>query len=108
AETAKQMRIVKAIINALFGWIGKKPDAEPVPPAIPPGPVVSQRGIDCIKHFESCLKPIGGGRFEAYADPAHGWRVPTIGWGTIAYESGAPVKRGDIITQSRADHLLAW
>lgn len=78
-----------------------------IAPLLPP-PVISARGIECIKHFESCLEPIGGGRFRAYADPAHGWKVPTIGWGTIAYEDGIKVQRGDVITQERADALLAW
>jgi len=78
-----------------------------IAPLLPP-PVVSARGIECIKHFESCLKSTGDGRFRAYADPAHGWKVPTIGWGTIAYEDGIKVQRGDVITQERADALLAW
>jgi lysozyme len=69
---------------------------------------VSKEGLDLIRHFESCLKPVGGGWFEAYPDPAHGWRVPTIGWGTIAYEDGKSVMRGDRISQTRADELLAW
>ena len=78
-----------------------------IAPLVSP-PVVSARGIECIKHFESCLKPLGNGKFAAYPDPAHGWRVPTIGWGTILYPDGQPVKRGDVITQERADALLAW
>jgi GH24 family phage-related lysozyme (muramidase) len=79
------------------------------PPAKPssPGPI-SQDGIDLIKHFESCLKPVGDGMFEAYADPAHGWKVPTIGWGTIQYPNGKMVKQGDRITQAQADEYLAW
>lgn len=85
---------------------GRKPDV--VAPPIDSVPVVSQRGIDLIKHFESCLKAIGDGRFAAYPDPAHGWDIPTIGWGTIGYEDGKRVSRGDVITQSRADELLAW
>lgn len=81
---------------------------KPVEPAPLLIPVVSARGIECIKHFESCLEPAGDGRFRAYADPAHGWEVPTIGWGTVIYEDGRSVERGDIITQERADALLAW
>lgn len=65
-------------------------------------------GLALVQHFEGCLEPAGDGRFKAYADPAHGWKVPTIGWGTIAYENGQTVKRGDIITQDRADELLRW
>jgi lysozyme len=68
---------------------------------------VSREGVELIQHFESCLKPVVGG-FEAYPDPAHGWAVPTIGWGTIEYPTGAKVKRGDVITQRRADELLLW
>jgi lysozyme len=69
---------------------------------------VNSRGIELIKHFESCLKPLGGGRFAAYPDPAHGWKVPTIGWGTIQYPNGETVRQGDIITQAQADEYLAW
>lgn len=71
-------------------------------------PDVNQRGIELIKHFESCLEPTGKGTFRAYPDPAHGWKVPTIGWGTIQYPDGRKVKRGDVISQQAADELLAW
>jgi len=89
-------------LRKIFG-----PPPVEIVPLLPP-PVVSARGIECIKHFESCLKPLGNGKFAAYPDPAHGWRVPTIGWGAILYPDGQPVKRGDVITQERADALLAW
>lgn len=84
-------------------WPGEK--GKPGPPG------VSQRGIDCIKHFESCLEPVtvkGVQMFAAYPDPAHGWKVPTIGWGTIQYPDGRKVAKGDLIDQGRADRLLAW
>lgn len=42
----------------------------------------------------------------AYPDPVHGWKVPTIGIGTIRYEDGTPVKRGDTITEERAYKLV--
>lgn len=71
-------------------------------------PIVTKTGLDLIKHFESCLKPTGRGTFRAYPDPAHGWKVATIGWGTIQYPNGEKVRRGDEITQERADELLAW
>jgi GH24 family phage-related lysozyme (muramidase) len=51
--------------------------------------------VKLIKEFE-------GLRLEAYADPLHGWKVPTIGYG-----STHGVKRGDRITQSQADAMLA-
>ena len=51
--------------------------------------------VKLIKEFE-------GLRLEAYADPLHGWKVPTIGYG-----STHGVRRGDQITQSQADAMLA-
>jgi lysozyme len=78
-----------------------------IAPLVSP-PVVSARGIECIKHFESCLEKLPNGMIGAYPDPAHGWKVPTIGWGTIAYEDGRPVRKGDMIPPKRADALLAW
>lgn len=71
-------------------------------------PRVPESCFDLIRHFESCLQPTGDGRFKAYADPGYGWDLPTIGWGTVEYENGTKVKRGDVITQERADALLQW
>jgi GH24 family phage-related lysozyme (muramidase) len=51
--------------------------------------------VKLIKNFE-------GLRLDAYADSLHGWDVPTIGYG-----STHGVKRGDRITQSQADGMLA-
>ena len=51
--------------------------------------------VKLIKDFE-------GLSLEAYADPLHGWKVPTIGYGATH-----GVKRGDRITQSQADAMLA-
>ena len=47
------------------------------------------------------IRDFEGLRLEAYADPLHGWAVPTIGYG-----STHGVKRGDRITQSQADAML--
>lgn len=69
---------------------------------------IPPQALDIIKHFESCLTPLGDGTYTAYADPGYGWKLPTIGWGTVAYEDGTRVRKGDIITQARADELLAW
>jgi len=55
-------------------------------------------GIKLVQHYESC-------RLEAYADSVGVW---TIGWGNIHYEDGTPVKRGDTITQDRADKLFKY
>lgn len=69
---------------------------------------VNQATIELICHFESCKERMPDGRLRAYPDPAHGWKVPTIGWGTIRYPNGRAVKRGDVITQDQADHLFRW
>lgn len=49
-----------------------------------------------IKRFEGC-------RLRAYLCPAGKW---TIGWGNTFYEDGSAVKKGDVITQDRADKLF--
>ena len=47
------------------------------------------------------IRDFEGLRLEAYPDPLHGWKVPTIGYG-----STHGVKRGDRITQSQAEAML--
>ncbi|OJW84247.1 MAG: hypothetical protein BGO69_02710 [Bacteroidetes bacterium 46-16] len=49
------------------------------------------------------IKSREGLKLNAYRDSAGIW---TIGYGIIHYEDGSPVKRGDVITQERADKLL--
>lgn len=51
---------------------------------------------DLIKRYE-------GFRPQAYKCPAGVW---TIGYGTTVYPDGTPVKKGDQITQERAEALL--
>lgn len=88
---------------------GYVPPMPPIPaPKRTPLPRVPQSCFDLIRHFESCLQPTGDGRFRAYPDPAKGWDVPTIGWGTIEYENGQRVKKGDVITAERAEQLFQW
>lgn len=77
-------------------------------PKTAPSVEVSDRGIALIKHFESCLKPLGDGRFTSYADPGYGWELATIGWGTVKYPNGNNVHKGDIITQAQADEYFVW
>lgn len=55
--------------------------------------------LELIKQFEGC-------HLEAYADPLHGWGVPTIGYGTTRYPDGRKVQKGDKITNSEATNLL--
>lgn len=79
----------------------------PIKPALGFVPISEREipadAIELIKHFESCLEPTGNGMFKAYPDPGRGWKLPTIGWGTVRYSDGSPVKRGDLISQKRAD-----
>jgi len=56
-------------------------------------------GIALIKRFE-------GFRREAYPDPLHGWNVATIGYGTTVYADGLRVRRGDTITEDKAEAEL--
>jgi lysozyme len=51
-----------------------------------------------IKLFEGC-------RLKAYLDSV---LVPTIGYGATYYEDGSKIEIGDIITQARAESLLAF
>lgn len=57
-------------------------------------------GLDLIKRFEGCS-------LNAYPDPLTGAEPWTIGWGSTRDEQGKPFKRGDKITQDRADQLLS-
>ncbi len=52
--------------------------------------------VNFIKQYE-------GLRLQAYTDSAGIW---TIGYGTIMYEDGTPVRKGDAITADRAESLL--
>jgi lysozyme len=60
---------------------------------------LSPAGANLIKAFESCLRPIGGGRFTAYRDPVG---VLTIGWGHTNHH-GRQFKYGDVWTQAECD-----
>jgi GH24 family phage-related lysozyme (muramidase) len=46
-----------------------------------------------------------GFRARAYADPLHGWRAATIGYGTTVYPDGTPVRKGDTCDNTEA---LGW
>ena len=59
---------------------------------------VSPNGINMIKSDE-------GLRLTAYQDQAEVW---TIGYGSVSYQNGAAVKKGDVITMQQAEDLLLW
>lgn len=60
----------------------------------------TSEGLKLIMEFE-------GFREQAYPDPLHGWKLPTIGYGTTRYADGKPVKQGDTITHEQAKAELA-
>jgi lysozyme len=57
---------------------------------------ISQKAIDMVAAFE-------GLRLEAYRDPVG---IPTIGYGTIRYPDGTPVRLGDEISRAEAEAYL--
>lgn len=59
----------------------------------------SDKGIEIIKAHE-------GLRLEAYPDPAHGWAVPTIGYGHTSAAGSPPVTKGMRITEAGATEIL--
>jgi lysozyme len=60
---------------------------------------LSPAGANLIKAFESCLRPVGGGRYTAYKDPVG---VLTIGWGHTNHH-GRQFRYGDVWTQKECD-----
>lgn len=54
---------------------------------------------DCFEFIKSWE----GFRLKAYRDSAGIW---TIGYGSIIYDDQRPVKKGDVITQQKADQLI--
>jgi lysozyme len=51
------------------------------------------------------IKKWEGLYLTSYKCPADKW---TIGWGSITYEDGTPIKAGEVITRKRAEELLKW
>lgn len=66
-------------------------------------PAPSDAAFAIIKEFEGYAKDIGGGRVEAYPDPASGGDPWTIGYGS----TGPDVKRGTVWTYEQAEERLA-
>jgi lysozyme len=57
---------------------------------------IGHEGIQLLKQFEGC-------KLVAYQDSVKIW---TIGYGNTMYENGQSVRKGDVITQERAEQLL--
>lgn len=93
--TQAEVRQLDAVLDS-----ATRPDApsEPEKDFVPSQ--VGPDGIALIKQFEGC-------RLKAYPDPGTGGDPWTIGYGATHYENGARVRKGDTISQARADALLA-
>ena len=78
----------------------KAPQAWPENPATTIEIPAVAVALPLVKEFEGC-------RLTAYPDPESGAEPWTIGWGSTSYDDGAPVRRGDRISQALADALLA-
>lgn len=76
---------------ATWSSAGKQTAPNPSPSTIP------AKGLALVQEFEGC-------ELEAYDDGVGVW---TIGWGNTKHFDGAPVKKGDRITQSVADAMLS-
>lgn len=59
---------------------------------------LDSEGYKLIQKFEGC-------KLNAYQDSVGIW---TIGYGNITYENGTKVKKGDKITQQRAEELFRY
>ncbi|MGK7910343.1 MAG: C39 family peptidase [Synechococcus sp.] len=67
----------------------------------------ASRSIDGIpSRVVELIEKHEGFRANAYPDPAHGWQVPTIGYGTTTYPDGRKVKQGDTVTREQAQQYL--
>jgi lysozyme len=94
----------------MFRWLinlfkRKKPVLEDIPPSPPKELTTSEKGIKLIKDYESDYTSPKKHmpHLEAYICPSGQW---TIGFGNTFYEDKSPVKKGDVITQERANELL--
>lgn len=64
--------------------------------------MINKRSLDLIKKYE------GEGFFKWYPDPAHGWKVPTVGYGHTD-SAGAPLykdTKNKTFTQKEIDDIL--
>ena len=59
---------------------------------------LNKAGYDLIKQFEGC-------RLTAYQDSVGVW---TIGYGSTYYENMQKVKKGDKVSQQRADEIFEF
>lgn len=59
--------------------------------------------LPIIQRFEGYAKARPDGGADAYPDPAHGWKVPTIGWGC----TGPDIQQGTVWSRAQCEERLA-
>lgn len=91
----------KPVANSATSVVTVQPSQKPLvtPSNGQPLSGIPQCAIELIKEYE-------GYDASAYADPIHGWSVPTIGYGTTQYPNGRKVQKGDITTREQAEKYL--
>ncbi|MCW3075344.1 MAG: amidase [Flaviaesturariibacter sp.] len=91
-------------VNGNYFWSGGV--EVPAQPALPANMTTTNAPLLSYVPDQKCLEFIQqheGLKLEAYQDSAGIW---TIGYGSILYEAGDPVKKGDTITIDKAFSLL--
>ena len=58
--------------------------------------------------YSGLIRKYEGLRLKSYPDSLHGWKTPTIGYGTVEYSNGHKVRKGDRITQEKAEAELNY
>jgi GH24 family phage-related lysozyme (muramidase)/uncharacterized protein YvpB len=67
----------------------------------------SEACLKLIKRWEGYHIELPNGNAAAYPDPAHGWKKPTIGFGsTVNMDTGMPVRAGEVVTRETAERWL--
>ena len=95
--TKEEVGQLDAAIDLAEASLRAEPGPEPGEPSIRE---IGDKGIDLIKSFEGCARPVGDGRFEAYPDPGSANGEPwTIGWGS----TGRDIRKGTVWTQQECD-----
>lgn len=99
--------------NLVVDWESADPMIVSSP--TPPKPTIKARSPACdalVRKWEGYHRALPGGGCEAYPDPAHGWDVATIGFGTTRYNvvagrfGRADVRKGDTLTRAEAEMEL--
>lgn len=94
--------------NIIFDFEANDPTPEAAP-ASPKRRTYTDAAVQMICKWEGYHRALKNGDCEAYPDPAHGWDVATIGYGTTSYNAAGRRKfgrsfvgKGDMLTKDEA------